>query len=68
VAALHRADRRRKPSTVAGYQVIVRSQLLPAFGELPLEEITPTLIERWLAEACCELWVGRRDGPEPGLG
>jgi integrase len=41
-------DRRRKPSTVAGYQVIVRSQLLPPFGELPLEEITPAVIEQWL--------------------
>ena len=41
-------DRRRKPSTVAGYRVMVRSQLLPAFGDLPLEEITPALIEQWL--------------------
>ena len=41
-------DRARKPSTVAGYQAIVRSQLLPAFGELPLEEVTPALIEQWL--------------------
>jgi integrase len=42
-------DRRRKPSTVAGYAVIVRSQLLPAFGDLPLEEVTPVVIEQWLA-------------------
>jgi integrase len=42
-------DRRRKLSTVAGYQVIVRSQLLPAFGEMPLESITTPVIERWLA-------------------
>jgi hypothetical protein len=34
-------DRQRKPSTLAGYRAIVRSQLLPAFGELPLESITP---------------------------
>jgi integrase len=43
-------DRGRKPSTVAGYRVIVRSQLLPAFGELPLESITTESIERWIGE------------------
>ncbi|MBV9799150.1 MAG: site-specific integrase [Solirubrobacterales bacterium] len=42
-------DRRRKPSTVAGYKAIVRAQLLPAFGELPLESVTTSTIERWLA-------------------
>jgi integrase len=41
-------DRDRKPSTVAGYKAIVRSQLLPTFGELPIEAITPAMIERWL--------------------
>lgn len=43
-------DRGRKPSTVAGYKAIVRSQLLPAFGELPLESVTTALIERWIGE------------------
>jgi integrase len=42
-------DRRRKPSTVAGYRSIVRSELLPAFGDLALEAVTPTVIEAWLA-------------------
>jgi integrase len=42
-------DRGRKPSTVTGYHVIVRSQLLPAFGDHPLESITPTTVESWLA-------------------
>ncbi len=42
-------DRVRKPSTVAGYKAIVRSQLLPAFGELPLEAITTPTIEGWVA-------------------
>jgi Phage integrase, N-terminal SAM-like domain len=42
-------DWQRKPSTLAGYRAIVRSQLLPAFGELPLESITTAMIERWLA-------------------
>ena len=41
-------DRRRKPSTVAGYRAIVRGQLLPAFGELPLESITTPMIEHWI--------------------
>lgn len=42
-------DRQRKPSTVAGYRVIVQSQLLPAFGDRPLELISTAEIERWLA-------------------
>lgn len=44
-------DRERKPSTVAGYKALVRSQLLPAFGEQPIESITTPMIERWLAES-----------------
>jgi integrase len=43
-------DRERKPSTVAGYKALVRSQLLPAFGEQPIESITAPMIERWLAD------------------
>jgi integrase len=42
-------DRQRKPSTVEGYKVIVRSQLVPAFGEMPIESITTPAIERWLS-------------------
>ena len=42
-------DRARKPSTVAGYKAIVRSQLLPAFGELPLESVTTSAIESWFS-------------------
>jgi integrase len=42
-------DRQRKPSTLAGYRAIVRSQLLPAFGDLPLESMTTPMIEQWLA-------------------
>ena len=41
-------DRGRKPSTIAGYRAIVRAQLLPTFGELPLEEVTAALVEQWL--------------------
>jgi len=42
-------DRLRKPSTVEGYKVIVRAQLVPAFGEMPIEAITTPVIERWLS-------------------
>jgi len=41
-------DRARKPSTVAGYRSIVDYQLLPAFGEMQLESITPAVIESWI--------------------
>ncbi len=42
-------DRDRKPSTVAGYRAILRSQLLPAFGDAPIEAITTPMIESWIA-------------------
>jgi integrase len=42
-------DRARKPSTIAGYESIIRSMLLPAFGERPVESITTAQIEHWLA-------------------
>ncbi|MBW8060541.1 MAG: site-specific integrase [Solirubrobacterales bacterium] len=42
-------DRDRKPSTIVGYKAILRSQLLPAFGEMPIESITTATIESWIA-------------------
>lgn len=42
-------DRGRKPSTIAGYRALLRSQLLPTFGELPIEAITTEMIEAWIA-------------------
>ncbi|HEX8958561.1 MAG TPA: site-specific integrase, partial [Solirubrobacterales bacterium] len=42
-------DRDRKPSTIVGYKAILRAQLLPAFGEEPIESITTVKIESWLA-------------------
>jgi integrase len=42
-------DRQRKPSTIDGYKAIVRAQLLPAFGSMPLEAVTTEAIERWLS-------------------
>jgi integrase len=41
-------DRRRKPSTLEGYRAMVRAHLLPEFGHVPLESITPRMIEQWL--------------------
>jgi len=40
-------DRKRKPSTVEGYRSVVRTHLLPAFGDLQLEGITTRMIEEW---------------------
>ncbi len=42
-------DRGRKPSTIAGYRALLRSQLLPTFGELPIESITTPMIEAWIS-------------------
>lgn len=42
-------DRDRKPSTVAGYRALVRSQLLPTFGGMKVESITTPMIETWFA-------------------
>jgi len=42
-------DRARKPSTVAGYRWIVNAQLVPAFGEMRLEDVTTEHIADWVA-------------------
>lgn len=42
-------DRGRKPSTIRDYRSVVDARLLPVFGAMPLEEITPAVIERWRA-------------------
>ncbi len=42
-------DRERKPSTISDYRSVLESRLLPAFGAMPLEEITVPVIERWRA-------------------
>ncbi len=42
-------DRLRKPSTVATYRTLLRSRILPAFAELPVESVTAAMIERWLS-------------------
>jgi integrase len=42
-------DRAIKPSTLTDYRSIISAHLLPAFGAMRLEEITPEKIERWRA-------------------
>lgn len=44
------ADRRLKPSTLRDYGSIVSAHLLPAFGDLPVEDLTTEMIERWKRE------------------
>ena len=40
-------DRKRKRSTVMGYRSTLWCWLIPAFGDLPLEAVTPRLVEEW---------------------
>jgi integrase len=42
-------DRGRKPSTVRGYRSAIEAHLLPVFGSRPVESVTTTDIERWIA-------------------
>jgi integrase len=42
-------DRARKPTTLRGYESIIRAQLLPAFGERRFEDITAEEVEAWSA-------------------
>jgi len=43
-------DRDCKPSTLSDYRSVLRAHLLPAFGEIPLEEITVRKVEEWRAQ------------------
>jgi integrase len=43
-------DRARKPTTLRGYESIMRAHLLPAFGERRLEDITAEEVEAWSAQ------------------
>jgi integrase len=40
-------DRGRKPTTLAGYRSALKSRLLPAFADRPIESITAEEIEQW---------------------
>src|SRR3954465_2311099 len=40
-------DRQRKPSTVRDARSVIRTHLLPLFGDRRLEDITEDVVERW---------------------
>jgi integrase len=42
-------DRGCKPSTVRGYRSVIEAHLLPAFGDIPVEDLTTDDIEAWIA-------------------
>jgi integrase len=56
-------DRGRKASTVEDYQSIIRVHLLPAFGEMRLEDITASDVEGFLAVLSHRERHGRRITP-----
>lgn len=41
-------DRGRKLSTVRGYRSMINTHLLPAFGPMPVEDVTTAVIESWV--------------------
>jgi integrase len=41
-------DRGRKATTVQDYRSVIETHLLPAFGDMRLEDITASMIEQWL--------------------
>lgn len=40
-------DREREPSTVRDYRSVLDGRLLPVFGAVPIEEITPEMVQEW---------------------
>ena len=53
-------ERARKPSTIADYRSAVKAHLNPAFGELPLEQVTTETIEAWRTRKLREGELSRR--------
>ena len=49
VAAVCRSRSAAQPSMIEDYKAIVRAQLLPVFGAIPLESVTTEAIERWMS-------------------
>ncbi len=43
-----------KPKTRAGYESLLRSRVLPVFGDLPLNRITPAMVRNWIADMSAE--------------
>lgn len=46
-----RNERALKPSTLRDYRSVLDAHLLPAFGDLRLEDVTARLVTRWRTEA-----------------
>lgn len=42
-------ERDLRPTTVRGYQALLRSRILPYFGEMPLRDVNLSEIKRWRA-------------------
>jgi integrase len=56
-AAAWLTSRQLRPRTRSEYRKLTEGHLLPAFGRLDLEDITPAMVRRWHAE------LGERTGP-----
>jgi len=52
-------DRGRKRSTLFDYESILKTHVLPAFGQRRLEDITTAAIEGWLADVSLRRWRDR---------
>lgn len=44
----------KKPKTLSGYESILRSRLLPKFGDHQLRQVTPAGVRSWMAEMAAE--------------
>ncbi|MEZ5101211.1 MAG: site-specific integrase [Thermoleophilia bacterium] len=53
-------ERGVKPSTLRDYRTSVRAYLLPAFGHLALEDVTPDRIDLWRSRLLAERRLSRR--------
>jgi integrase len=53
-------ERGRKPSTLVDYRSALNAHLNPAFGDIPLEQITTETIEAWIASKLEEGALSRR--------
>ena len=53
-------DRGRKPSTVRDYKSVLNAQLLPVFGTMLIESITPDGIEQWRGPRSTGCRIGGR--------
>ncbi len=38
------------PKTLSGYQSLLRSRILPSVGAMPLNTVTPGVVDRWVAD------------------